>query len=235
MIDIFLSLGILSLPVFITFILFIYLFILATLHGMQDLSSSTRDWIHTPAGRAQSPNLWATREVPSCLLQTPHSWAAPPHRNTTEARSPLAGWPSPWCFSEQPTARRVACSTLAGRVGLSGLSWELFLGCCGATRAAVMKDHRRTRWLKQRKRIISQLRRLAIKMSTDMYTLLCIRWITNEKKHSMLSGDLHAKEILKPSNPTPGHTHRGNQIWKRHVHPSVHRSTVYNSPDMEAT
>ena len=58
-----------------------------------------------------------------------------------------------------------------------------------------MKDHRRTRWLKQRKRIISQLRRLAIKMSTDMYTLLCIRWITSEKKHSMLSGDLHAKEI----------------------------------------
>ena len=36
-------------------------------------------------------------------------------------------------------------------------------------------------------------------------------------------------------NPTSGHTHRGNQIWKRHVHPNVHRSTVYNSQDMEAT
>ena len=35
-----------------------------------------------PAVRAQSPNLWATREVPSCLFQTPHSWAAPPHKNT---------------------------------------------------------------------------------------------------------------------------------------------------------
>ena len=27
----------------------------------------------------------------------------------------------------------------------------------------------------------------------------------------------------------------GNQIWKRHVHSNVHRSTVYNSHDMEAT
>ena len=33
----------------------------------------------------------------------------------------------------------------------------------------------------------------------------------------------------------PEHTHRGNQSWKRHMHPSVHRSTVYNSQDMEAT
>ena len=24
------------------------------------------------------------------------------------------------------------------------------------------------------------------------------------------------------------------EIWKRHVHPDVHRSTVYNSQDMEA-
>ena len=30
-------------------------------------------------------------------------------------------------------------------------------------------------------------------------------------------------------------THRGNQVWKRHVHPNVHRSTVYHSQDMEAT
>ena len=29
--------------------------------------------------------------------------------------------------------------------------------------------------------------------------------------------------------------HRGNQVWKRHVHPNVHRSTVYHSQDMEAT
>ena len=27
----------------------------------------------------------------------------------------------------------------------------------------------------------------------------------------------------------------GNQNWKRHVHPNVHRSTVYNSQDMETT
>ena len=31
------------------------------------------------------------------------------------------------------------------------------------------------------------------------------------------------------------HTHRGNQKGKRHVYPNVHRSTVYNSQDMEAT
>ena len=38
-----------------------------------------------------------------------------------------------------------------------------------------------------------------------------------------------------PSNPTAGHTHRGNQNWKRHMYPNVHYSTVYNSQDMEAT
>ena len=27
----------------------------------------------------------------------------------------------------------------------------------------------------------------------------------------------------------PNHTHWGNQNWKRHVYPNVHRSTVYNS------
>ena len=36
-------------------------------------------------------------------------------------------------------------------------------------------------------------------------------------------------------NPTAGHTHRGNQNRKRHVYLNVHRSTVYNSQDMEAT
>ena len=43
------------------------------------------------------------------------------------------------------------------------------------------------------------------------------------------------RTALWPSNPTAGHTHRGNQNWKRHVHPNVHHSTVYNSQDMEAT
>ena len=42
-------------------------------------------------------------------------------------------------------------------------------------------------------------------------------------------------ELPYTSNPTSGHTHQGNQIWKRHVHPNVHRSTVYHSQDMEAT
>ena len=38
-----------------------------------------------------------------------------------------------------------------------------------------------------------------------------------------------------PAYPTAGHTHQGNQNWKRHVYLNVHRSTVYNSQDMEAT
>ena len=37
------------------------------------------------------------------------------------------------------------------------------------------------------------------------------------------------------NNPTAGHTHRGNQNWKKHVYPNVHCSTVYNSQDMEVT
>ena len=36
-----------------------------------------------------------------------------------------------------------------------------------------------------------------------------------------------------PSNPTAGHTHWGNQNWKRHVYPNVHHSTVYNSQDIK--
>ena len=43
------------------------------------------------------------------------------------------------------------------------------------------------------------------------------------------------RTAIRPSNPTAGHTHRGNQKGKRHVYPSVHCSTVYNSQDMEAT
>ena len=41
--------------------------------------------------------------------------------------------------------------------------------------------------------------------------------------------------LIWSSNPTAGHTHWGNQKGKRHVYPNVHRSTVYNSQDMEAT
>ena len=55
--------------------------------------------------------------------------------------------------------------------------------------------------------------------------------------HSFLihsSADGH-RTALWPSNPTAGHTHWGNQNWKRHAYPNVHRSTVYNSQDMEAT
>ena len=43
------------------------------------------------------------------------------------------------------------------------------------------------------------------------------------------------RTALWPSNPTAGHTHWGNQNWKRHIYPKVHHCTVYNSQDMEAT
>ena len=43
------------------------------------------------------------------------------------------------------------------------------------------------------------------------------------------------RTAIRPSNPTAGHTHWGNQNWKRLVYPSVHHSTVYNSQDVEAT
>ena len=43
------------------------------------------------------------------------------------------------------------------------------------------------------------------------------------------------RTAIWPSNPTSGHTHQGNQTWKRHVYPDVYRSTVYNSQVMEAT
>ena len=41
------------------------------------------------------------------------------------------------------------------------------------------------------------------------------------------------RTAIRPRNPTAGHTHQGNQNRKRHVYPSVHCSTVYNSQDME--
>ena len=46
---------------------------------------------------------------------------------------------------------------------------------------------------------------------------------------------LEMKLSYNPAIPLCGHTHRGNQNWKRHVYPNVHHSTVYNSQDMETT
>ena len=43
------------------------------------------------------------------------------------------------------------------------------------------------------------------------------------------------RTALAPSSPTAGQTHWANQNWKRHMYPSVHCSTVYNSQDMETT
>ena len=41
------------------------------------------------------------------------------------------------------------------------------------------------------------------------------------------------RTALWSSNPTAGHTHWGNQNWKRHLYPNVHRSIVYNSQEDE--
>ena len=38
-----------------------------------------------------------------------------------------------------------------------------------------------------------------------------------------------------PCSPTPGHISRQSYNSKRHMHPNVHSSTVYNSQYMEAT
>ena len=80
--------------------------------------------------------------------------------------------------------------------------------------------------------------------------LICISLMTKDREHFfflLLIGHLYIFEIsclsvaslnrttLWPSNPTAGHTHRGNQNWKRHMYPNAHLSTVYNSQDMETT
>ena len=42
------------------------------------------------------------------------------------------------------------------------------------------------------------------------------------------------KLAIWPSNPAAGHTHWGNQNWKRHVYPNVHHSTVIARTWMQA-
>ena len=46
---------------------------------------------------------------------------------------------------------------------------------------------------------------------------------------------LGIKPPYDPAIPLLGIHTEENQNWKRHVYPNVHRSTVYNSQDMEAT
>ena len=57
------------------------------------------------------------------------------------------------------------------------------------------------------------------------------------KTRKALIDSLPCKPSGKPKNSFLNKlklTHQGNQIWKRHVHPSVHHSTVYHSQDVEA-
>ena len=46
---------------------------------------------------------------------------------------------------------------------------------------------------------------------------------------------LENKTIKWPSNPTTGHILWGNHNWKGHMYPSIHRSNIDNSQDMDTT
>ena len=56
-------------------------------------------------------------------------------------------------------------------------------------------------------------------------------WTIKKAEHQRMENSVEIplktgnRTAIWPSNPTPGHTHWGNQIWKRHVDPSVHCST----------
>ena len=41
------------------------------------------------------------------------------------------------------------------------------------------------------------------------------------------------RTALWPRNPTAGHTHQGNQNWKRHVYPNVHRNIFVLTPHFQ--
>ena len=43
------------------------------------------------------------------------------------------------------------------------------------------------------------------------------------------------RATISPNNPAAGHILWENHNAKRHMHPSVHGSTIYNNQDMEAT
>ena len=68
----------------------------------------------------------------------------------------------------------------------------------------------------------------------DCLTLLVgMQTSTATMENSVNIQNTRNRTAIWPSNLTAGHTHWGNQNWKRH--PSVHCSTVYNRQDMEAT
>ena len=67
-------------------------------------------------------------------------------------------------------------------------------------------------------------------LSHGWFALLYSKNQQNLVKQSSLN-----RTALWPSNPTAEHTHWGNQKGKRHVYPTVHCSTIYNSQDMETT
>ena len=54
-------------------------------------------------------------------------------------------------------------------------------------------------------------------------------WYTHYGRQYEDSLKTRNKTTIWPSNPTPRHIPWENQNWKRHMHPIVHCSTIYNS------
>ena len=62
-----------------------------------------------------------------------------------------------------------------------------------------------------------------------------VNWYSHYENNMEVSQKIKNRTRIWPSNPTTGHIPWENHNSKRHMHPNVHCSTIYNSQDMEAT
>ena len=62
-----------------------------------------------------------------------------------------------------------------------------------------------------------------------------VNWYSHYIEQYDSSLKTNNKTTIWPSNPTTGHIPREEHNSKRHMHPNVHCSTIYNSHVMEAT
>ena len=65
---------------------------------------------------------------------------------------------------------------------------------------------------------------LAGRKSNNSYNQPLPSEISRHHTHTTIQ-PLRNRTAIWPSNLTAGHTHQGNQNWKRHVYPNVHRRT----------
>ena len=56
-----------------------------------------------------------------------------------------------------------------------------------------------------------------------------VNWNSHYGRHYGDFLESRNKITIWPSNPTPRHIPWGNENWKRHMYPTVHCSTIYNS------